>query len=383
MSSVAQFTKDATWREQVPLVSVIIPAYNAEKYIEATLVSVLAQTHRNIEVLVVDDGSIDRTAEIVQGFACEDSRVVLLKQANAGVAAARNLGIESARGSLIAPVDADDIWYPRNLEQQVGCLLGGGEQMGMVYSWSLHIDEQGELTGNFNAGLQEGNVLAALIYRNFIGNASATLIRRSCLKDVGLYDPGYRDQQAQGMEDWDLYLRIAERYEVGMVPEFLVGYRQVSGAMSRNCEAMVRAFRLLMDRVAVRHPRLPPILLVWSRSEIYNYFAWKSLDAERCWDGLAWAVHALWIDPAKLTQPRGLRTVRCALEHLVRPWVRAVRNRPAERSPQTATLKDIERTLVGNRQALFLRRLQQIERSLSARPGALRPAVGSTRRLRP
>jgi glycosyltransferase involved in cell wall biosynthesis len=97
-----------------PLVSVIIPAYNAENFIAKTLESVLSQTYQNIEVLVVDDGSTDTTAEIVKSFVQKDSRVSLLQQSNAGVAAARNLAIEKSKGEYIAPIDADDIWYPQN-----------------------------------------------------------------------------------------------------------------------------------------------------------------------------------------------------------------------------------------------------------------------------
>lgn len=110
-------------KDNLPFVSVIIPAYNAEAFIGRTLESVLAQTYENIEVLVVDDGSRDRTAEIVASFAQKDSRVILLKQQNAGVAAARNLAIEKSRGEYIAPLDADDIWYPSKLDKQVQCIL--------------------------------------------------------------------------------------------------------------------------------------------------------------------------------------------------------------------------------------------------------------------
>jgi len=98
----------------LPLVSVIVPAYNAEAFIAQTLDSIISQTYQNIEILVVDDGSQDRTPEIVESFAQRDQRITLLRQANAGVAAARNLAIEKSNGEYIAPIDADDIWYPQN-----------------------------------------------------------------------------------------------------------------------------------------------------------------------------------------------------------------------------------------------------------------------------
>ena len=127
--------------KEYPLISVIVPAYNAETFIQRTLDSILTQTYTNIEVLVVDDGSQDRTAEIVESFVEKDSRVTLLKQKNAGVATARNLAIEKSRGEYIAPIDADDIWYPQKLEKQVQCMLEADQSIGLVYAWSVRIDE--------------------------------------------------------------------------------------------------------------------------------------------------------------------------------------------------------------------------------------------------
>ena len=141
-----------------PLVSVIVPAYNAEAYIAHTLNSVLSQTYNNIEVIVVDDGSNDETANIVESIIQSDDRVTLLQQPNSGVAAARNLAIQKSRGEYIAPIDADDIWYPQKIEKQVHCMLHADPSVGLVYAWSVHIDERGLLTGGFNASDIEGDV---------------------------------------------------------------------------------------------------------------------------------------------------------------------------------------------------------------------------------
>ena len=163
-----------------PLVSVIIPAYNAERYIDKTLDSVLHQTYRNIEVLVVDDGSQDKTAEIIESISHHDHRVYPLYQTQLGVAAARNAAIRQSKGQLIAPIDADDIWYPQNLEKQVHCMLKAGPTVGLVYAWSVVIDEHGLLTGDFRASPIEGEVFETLLSHNFLGNASVCLIRRNC-----------------------------------------------------------------------------------------------------------------------------------------------------------------------------------------------------------
>ena len=102
-----------------PLVSVIIPAFNAAKHIRQTLNSVLEQTHQTLEVIVVDDGSADATAAIVEQFVEKDARIQLIRQSNAGVGAARNMAIGKAHVKYIAPLDADDVWSPKKLENQV------------------------------------------------------------------------------------------------------------------------------------------------------------------------------------------------------------------------------------------------------------------------
>src|SRR5258707_6035401 len=127
------------------LVSVIVPAYNAEKTIGETLSSVGAQTYRNLEIVVVDDGSVDGTAGIVERYTRTDSRVRLIRQANMGVAAARNRGIAEARADYIAPIDADDLWESTKIDKQMQAMMGGGPRVGLVYTWYALIDCRGKV----------------------------------------------------------------------------------------------------------------------------------------------------------------------------------------------------------------------------------------------
>ena len=279
-----------------PLVSVIIPAYNAERFIARTLESVLNQTYQNIEVLVVDDGSSDRTPEIVHHFAEIDARIILFHQSNAGVAAARNLAIQHAKGEFIAPLDADDIWYPTNLEKQVQCLAQADASVGLVYSWSTDINEADQVMDGFHAAKIEGNVFTTLLCHNFIANASATLIRRSCLEKVGGYNCQLRELDAQGCEDWDLYLRIAEAYQFRAVPEFLVGYRKVLSSMSRNYVTMARSHALMLKFVQERKLEIPKAIFRLSSSSFYLYLARQSRQ-QRCYKGtLFWLARTLQVD---------------------------------------------------------------------------------------
>lgn len=283
-----------------PLVSVLIPAYNAEAFIGQTLDSVISQTYSSIEVLVVDDGSKDQTAEIVKSIAHQDHRVILLQQQNAGVAAARNLGIQKSRGEYIAPIDADDIWYPQKLEKQVQCLLQADSSVGLVYAWSVDIDEQGLLTGGFSAPTLEGEVHTALVYGNFLGNASVPLIRRTCLDRVGYYNCQLKENNAQGYEDGDIYLRIAEHYEFRVVPEFLIAYRKTNSSMSCNYTAMAKSYRLVMADVQQRHPEIPAIIYQWSISNFYMYLAGESRRSGNHWSTLFWLSKALLVDPINI-----------------------------------------------------------------------------------
>ena len=260
--------------EPLPLVSVIIPAYNAEAFIAETLESVLTQTYRHIEVLVVDDGSQDRTAEIVRKFADKDARVSQIQQANAGVVASRNRAIQLAKGELIAPLDADDIWMVDNLEKQVNCIQHADASVGVVYAWSFDIDEQSQPTGKFHAFTIEGSVYGTLLCHCFLSNASSSLIRKTCFEKSGLY----RTQKdlPQGCEDWDLYLRLAEFYEFKAVPSFLVGYRKHFNSMTNNAEVMARFLSLMWDSILDQYPKMPKLIYRISNANFFLYLGWQS-----------------------------------------------------------------------------------------------------------
>ena len=268
-------------RYNPPLVSVIIPSFNAERFIHRTLDSVLRQTYPNIEVLVVDDGSQDRTAEIVESMCRQDHRIVLLHQARSGVAAARNAAIRQSKGQLIAPIDADDIWHPLNLQKQVQCMLNAGPSVGLVYAWSVIIDEQDRLTGDFRASPIEGKVFETLLSHNFLGNASACLMRRDCLDTIGYYNTQFMQQQAQGCEDWDLYLRIAEKYQFRVVPEFLIGYRRVEQSMSCNYNAMATSHSLMLNRIWRKNGNISTYVYRLSLVNFYLYLAHDSSRVNR------------------------------------------------------------------------------------------------------
>lgn len=244
------------------------------------------------KLIVGDIG--DRTAEIVKSIAQTDHRIIFLQQPNSGVAAARNLAIARSSGEFIAPIDADDIWYPENIAKQVQ-QMQSDSSVGLVYSWSVDIDENDALLGGFRAAKIEGEVYNTLVCHNFIGNASASLIRRSCL-ETNFYNCNMRLQNAQGCEDWELYLRIAENYQFRVVQEFLVGYRKLFDSMSGDYNQMAKSHALIMQNMRQKHPQLPAIVYRLSSSNLYMYFAHQSNRCGKHRVTLFWLYEALQAD---------------------------------------------------------------------------------------
>lgn len=279
------------------LVTVIIPAYQAAATIAETLDSVMGQTYPHIEMIVIDDGSTDRTTAIVEGFMRRHPRIRLIRQENGGVAAARNAGLAAARGDFIATLDADDLWHPEKTARQVSRMISSSPDVGVVYSWSVDIDDQSVITEQrLDVDWFEGDVYAALVLGNFVGNASAPLIRRSVLTAVDGWDSALRARQAQGCEDLLTYLRLAERCEYALEPAFLIGYRQTGGAMSRQYRAMGRSFAFVMKEARLRHPELPPYLFRWARS-IFCFYLFNMSYASSPLLGIRYISESVALDP--------------------------------------------------------------------------------------
>jgi len=217
----------------VATVSVIIPTYNHAVFLSEALESVFAQTCSPLEVIVVDDGSTDGTADVLCGY---ERRIRVLRQANRGVAAARNAGASVASGELLALLDADDMWLPAKLERQIA-RLDSEPEVGLVHCGVAEVDGRGR---QFRARLDgmEGSVSTEMLFFRrgvILGGGSAAVVRRAAFLDVGGFD-----EALSTSADWDLYYRLARRYPVGFVPEVLVRYRVHGGNMHRNVRAMAR-----------------------------------------------------------------------------------------------------------------------------------------------
>ncbi|MBN1684725.1 MAG: glycosyltransferase [Gammaproteobacteria bacterium] len=199
-----------------PLVSIIIPVYNGEEYIEEALKSVLNQTYSPIEIIVVDDGSTDGTAEIVKQYS-----VILIQQKNKGISGARNSGINAAKGEFIALLDHDDLFTPYKIELQVR-FMNDHPKYCMVYSIEEKFSSEGTVRKKLKhrrKKMPENDILTAIYRKNFI-YPSSVLIRRSILERTGLFDETFTV-----CEDHDFFTRVAYHGMVGFINQPLIKYR--------------------------------------------------------------------------------------------------------------------------------------------------------------
>lgn len=311
-----------------PLVSVIIPAYNAAGHLRSTIESVLAQTYSTFEVIVVDDGSSDDTFQVAQSAAAMDARVRVIRQANGGVGAARNAGIRAAHGRYIAPLDADDLWAPAKLERQVARMERAGTKTGLAYCWSRNIDASERVISWNHPFRLEGRVGSAMMLGNFIGNASVPLFRASAIAAVGGYLTREDQEGAQGCEDWDLNIRVAEKFPVCCVPEYLVSYRQATASMSLAARSMARSFEVALRRAYVRDPQLPSSLLRWSAGRFYLYLLSKCYSWSNYTEALRALAMCLKQDPAAWLTGRTYRIATLSVLHLATAGVFRRRRTP-------------------------------------------------------
>jgi glycosyltransferase involved in cell wall biosynthesis len=270
----------------MPVVSVIIPAYNAKKTILETIQSVQAQTLTDLEMIVVNDGSTDATLDALK--AIDDSRLKVVSQANAGQAIARNHGMAQAAGAYLSFLDADDVWTPTKLERQWQALQDHPEA-GVAYSWTAFINEHSEEIYRFAETPYEGDVYPQLLLENFIASGSNILVRRECAEAIGGFDPIQKSA-----EDWDYCLRLAARYPFVRVPSYDVLYRRSSTSETARVADRVREGLAFVDRMYQTVPAnyQPLKRITLSRANIFYANLYLSYYPNRL--GASEAIPKLW-----------------------------------------------------------------------------------------
>jgi glycosyltransferase involved in cell wall biosynthesis len=285
-----------------PLVSVVVPAYNSAWSLDETLASVCAQTYPDIEVLVVDDGSLDTTAQVAAAWSRRDCRVRLIRKPNGGVASARNRGAREARGVYVAPIDADDLWAPDHVERQVAALEAAGPGAGMAFAHTVFIDRDGRpLPAGSPTPPEPAQPHDAdfrgLLLRNSVANGSAAVFRRDRMLEAGGYDEGLRAAGAEGAEDWKLTLTLAASGRVIYVPAPTVRYRISHSSMSRDPSMMRRSAMMVIDHMRRHGPRLTPWTYWHARTLILVWMLPRTLQANQWREALRMFVRAYVLNP--------------------------------------------------------------------------------------
>lgn len=307
------------------LVSVIIPSYNAEATLDETLNSVRNQTYRDLEIIVVDDGSDDGTVDVACRHAANDDRIRIVSIENSGVAHARNVGIAVSRGNFIAPIDADDLWHPEKIDRQMAVMRAHGPDVGFVYTLYRRIDADGRVLHSSGMRGFTGRVYLRSLMINFVGNGSSLLARRAAVEEVGGYEPDLHRQGAQGCEDYLIQILMARSWTVALVPEYLTGYRKTPGAMSSNSDRMMRSHLAMLDHVARRLPETPRAILAAAKASIHARHAIHVLRHRRLSEAAREFCLAMRLSPL-----RGLDVARRDLaRHAIGIFKRRVLKRPA------------------------------------------------------
>lgn len=360
-----------------PLVSVVIPAYNAERFIERTLRSALAQTYPNLEIIIIDDGSTDGTPAIAKSATTVDRRVRCIRTVNGGVAFARNRGISESTGRFIAFLDADDLWHPAKIELQVASLMSG-TAMDAAAAYALHrvIDPDDRIVGESAAFVCSGYTFARLLYAKFVGNGSSLLVRREAAIAVGGFDSAWAARGLGGCEDLDFELKIAAKHRFVAVQQYLVGYRVSPGNMSSDKVRMAKAIVATVDHHIDLHPELPRWAARMARAATHEYAlglllterrrraAWTALvqvcgnDANR---GLAVAASLAARKLAKLGKASAIVTERAAEAPLF-DEVAANMQESAADTPRASLARDIA----------YMQKLARIDAALAATNGSVK-----------
>jgi len=223
-------------------VSVIIPTYNRAGFLQTSIESVLGQTHGDLEVIVVDDGSSDHTGEVVA--ALDDARVRYLRHGqNRGAAAARNTGLKHASGKYVAFQDSDDEWLPEKLGLQVEALDRAGHKVGVVHTGFSRVSgRKNRSTDWLPKHLRSGDIGRRILGGNFIGTPTA-VVRKECFKTAGLFDT-----RLPQLEDWEMWIRVAQLYRVAYMDRSLVVTHDLPDSLSADLGTLIRAHEYILQK---------------------------------------------------------------------------------------------------------------------------------------
>lgn len=233
---------------EAPIVSALVPVFNGERFLEGALTSALGQTMDSLEIIVVNDGSTDRSGELARSYAARHPRrVVYLEQPNAGLPSARNAAIRVAQGRYLALLDCDDVWLPHHLATVVPA-LENDRSAALVHANVTVVAHDGTplyTPGIRWANVRDGDSFKAIFLRSEHVSCPTAVFRREPALELGGFDTAF---SYLGCEDRDLWLSISARHRIRYVPVVTAHYRLHPDGMSRNLERMRKARLLLVEK---------------------------------------------------------------------------------------------------------------------------------------
>lgn len=215
------------------LVSVVIPSYNRANYIGATIESVLGQTYRNIEIIVIDDGSTDNTEDVVSKYL---PKVKYIKQKNSERGASRNHGLRLAKGEFISFLDSDDLWLPNKIETDLE-FFSNNSSIGVIYTDAVQIDAQSYEIKLLKAERVKGKITERLLANNFVLMATH-LIRTQLIRNIGGF---LEERELSGSEDWEMWVRLSTITEFAYLPKVTAKIRTHSANTMSDADGMNRS----------------------------------------------------------------------------------------------------------------------------------------------
>ena len=287
----------------VPVVSVVMPVHNGAKYLREAIDSILNQTFRDFEFIIVDDGSTDESATILADYVRQDARVKVISQINAGITPSLNNGMRAARGEFLARMDCDDLSMPERFEKQVAYLRAHPDCV-LVGSQAMMVDPEGlPIRPKHDTSYDHAAIVAALLNKGWPIVHPTVMIRTAVMREIGGYDEQYR-----AVQDHDLFARLAERGQLANLPDILLHYRQHFNAISfakaqLQSEMLNQIVRVARER---RGMDLPPHLQTTvsrdrSPIKVQTDWVWDALKSGNTATARKHAVKILRSSPGKLS----------------------------------------------------------------------------------
>ena len=255
---------------KLPKISVIMSVYNGEKYLKEAIESILNQTFKDFEFIIINDGSIDGTTEILEKYDRQDARVKIINQENMGLTKSLNKGIKLAKGEYIARMDADDIALPERFEKQTEFMKKYPE-IGAVGCWYYLIDKDGEIIKKCRPPTKFSEIKKALLSIAPLIHPG-TMFKKRALQKVNFYDESFKYAQ-----DRDLLLRILKYYQLSVVPEFLFKFRYTKESISLQKEIEQKKCGLKAITQAIKNGIYPKWYYIFTLRYLISIYLPKPL----------------------------------------------------------------------------------------------------------